>query len=656
MNLILLIFLALPQDYINLVLDGQYEEAMVYCDQKIEKGKNAYDWTLEKGDLYFAKIGNFNKAVEIYKGAIEDHRKKDGWLYYRLALAYEMNEGFLDAAKAYEIVATKYRKSPLDSFALSGVERCFEKNYQDYVATVNGYNITRLELDKEMSKRMGFGSRDENAVLDGMVLGRLIFENARKYQVDTTSIYKETMTDKRKSLLLEEVYANDVIEEAKPSEREMKKFYKNNKNYLLREEIRGKEIVVESESLATFLLDSLKKHVESFDTLAQIYSTAHSSNSKGNMGIVFKDVRPEPVDKVLFKAKLNELTGIIEFDGKYGIYIVTDHKPERYREYDKVKSQIETQLKAENIKKVEEEFVKNLKKKAKIEMYEGELSQLLESDDDAVAVEINGRKIYKSDVAKKNEAQPEYGRVDISIVEEFEKLLNTMIVDELKLEYGERNKYFLRDGYINKMITAITQACESALYGKIVVEPVTVDSQEIVDSYNEHKKELLVSEMVDCQEVVVENKSLAEDLRKIILATPELFDSLAREHSIANTAKRGGMTGKISRRVRKPIFESVVFKLSDGDMSKVFKNDDGNYTFVKVIEYTPEHYRTLEELWSGIETNLRREKQMELANKFIERIRAEAEIEIFLQPPEVPEETKPDESDKVIEDEADTPK
>ena len=206
------------------------------------------------------------------------------------------------------------------------------------------------------------------------------------------------------------------------------------------------------------------------------------------------------------------------------------------------------------------------------------------------------------------------------------------------------------------MITAITQASEGALYNKVVVEPVTVDSQEIVDSYNENKERFLVSEMVDCQEVVVDNKSLAEELRRLIIATPEIFDSLAREHSIVNTAKRGGMTGKISRRVRKPIFESIVFKLRDGDISKVFKNDDGKYTFVKVLEYTPEHYRTLEELWAGIETNLRREKQMKIANEFIEKIRAEADIEIFLQAPEEPEEPLPDEGDKTIENKTDAPK
>jgi peptidyl-prolyl cis-trans isomerase C len=646
MNMILLIFMALPQDYINMIMQGRYEDGLQYCEENIEKNKKAYDWTIEKGDIYFSKLDDFEEAADIYQNLIDEYRKKDGWLYYRLALANEMNEDYLAAAKAYEVVATKYRKAPLDSFALSGVERCFEKNYQDYVATINGYNITRLELDKEMSKRTGFGQQDESKILDNMILRRLIFESAQKYRVDTTDTYKDNMADRKRSILLDEVYAIDVIEKSKPTEKEMKKYYKNNKNYLLKEEIRGKEIVVESESLALFLLDSLKKDLESFDTLAQLYSTANSNKNKGNMGVVFKGVRPEPVDKALFKTKLNELTGIIPFDDKYGIYIVTDHKPERYREYEKVKTQIETQLKAEKLKKVEEEFIKKLKKKAMIKIYKDGISKLLEIDGDTVAVEVNGRKIYKSDVEKRNEAQPDYGRINIAVAEEFEKLLNTMVEEDLKIEYGERNKYYLRDGYINKLITAVTQAMESALYKMIVVDPVSIDSQEIVDNYNEHKEALLIQETVECQEIVVATKSQAEELRALVVADPGSIDSLAKEYSIANSARRGGMTGKLARESRKPKFVSVVFKLQGNDISKVFKDDDGNYAFVKVIEHTPEHYRPIEELWSSIEMNLRREKQMKLANEFIEKIRTEADIEIFLTPPEETEDSETENNDE----------
>jgi len=654
MNLILLICMALPQDYINLVLEGEYDEAINYCEQKIEKGKKVYDWTLEKGDLYLAKIGDFDKAVEVYKGLMESRKKKDGWLYYRLALAHEMNEDFLSSAKAYEIVATRYRKFPIDSFSLSGVERCFKKNYQDFVATINDYKITRLELDEEMSKRFGGGARNDKAVLDRMILSRLIFENSMNYRIDTTQFFQEAMINQRKSLLLEEVYTVEVIEGAKPSEREMKKFYKNNKNYLLKAEIRGKEIVVESESLANFLIDSLKRHVESFDTLAKIYSTAHSSKNKGNMGVVFKGVKPAPVDKMLFKSKLNELIGVIPFDEKYGIYVVTDRKPERYRDYEQVKSQIQAQLKAEKLKGIEEKFIGKLKKKAKIKMYQGDMSDLVKSSDDPVAIVINGREIRKSDVEKRNESQPNFGRVDLAQPEEFEKLLNTIIEDDLRFEFGERNKYFLYDGYITKLQTTLKQTMENGLYGKVVVEAAKVDSQEIVDLYDERKEDFKVEEMVECQEIVVDNKAKAEELRQLVIENPAQMDSLAKEHSIAPSNKRGGMTGPIRRNVRSEKFESIVFKLKDGNISEVFKNADGNYIFVKVIKYTPEGYRTLDELWQNIEANLLREKQRNLANSFIERIREQAKIEIFLSKPEPIEEPREEESDKPNDEGADT--
>ena len=47
---------------------------------------------------------------------------------------------------------------------------------------------------------------------------------------------------------------------------------------------------------------------------------------------------------------------------------------------------------------------------------------------------------------------------------------------------------------------------------------------------------------------------------------------------------------------------------------------------------------------------------MKIANDFIEKIREEADIEIFLQTSEEPEEIIPEEIDKKIEEEADTPK
>jgi peptidyl-prolyl cis-trans isomerase C len=632
MDLLLILLMGLPQDYVNTVLDQKYEEAVTYCEQMVAQGKNTYEWTLETGDLYLDKLNDFEKAVSIYQGLIDQYSKKDGWLYYRLAVALEMSEEYLNSAKAYEIVATQYRKPPLDSFALSGVERCFKKNYQDPVAVINGQTVTRLEFDEFMAKMSPFAKKDPHAVLDQMILQILIHQSACENRIDTTKLFKGFMDDARSAQLLEEVYAVEVIARATPTEKEIKKYYKKNKeNYLVREQIRAKEIIVESDSLARMLLDSLQKDIASFDTLAKQYSTAGSAQNGGYTGIIYKDVRPEPIDKALFKADVNTLIGIIENDGKYGIYTVTEHRPARYRELEEVQTQIETNLKAENLANTEAKFMKDLRKKASIDMFEDVIQDTTEQSMEKVVAIVNGREIFKKDVAARNEIQPQFGKVQIDQPEQLKELLSVMVDEDLKREYGERNKYFLNDGYIAKINEHRTKLLENGLYNKVVVEAVTVDSAEVRAYYDDHKAEFLVPESVTAKEIVVHEKQLANDLRKQLLADPALFDSLAQEHSKAITASRGGLTGALRRGMRPKVFDDIAFTIAVNTISKVFATDDTTFNIITVTERTPSTYRPFEEVQPSIEMNILRRDQRALADSFLNDLKENADIEILLE-------------------------
>jgi len=640
MSLILLIFLILPQDYINLLRECRYEEAIVYCDSMIArtKGAESFTWQLERGDVYFNKLDDLNKADEIYKNLIETYPSKGGfwvfaksynypdlgWIHLRYAQVLEIKEDFLNAAKQYEIVATQFRKLPLDSFALSGVERCFKKNYQDYVANIDGYKITRLELDERMSKASPFGKKDEQSILEQMILERLIQVNAIKYNVKEMPLYKENIKNAQRQILLEEVQAGDVIAKSEPTKFELKRHYnKNKKNYKLREEVRGKEIVVESDSLASWLLDTLKLDPQSFDTLAKLYSTAPSKNSGGNMGVVYKGIKPKEVEDVIFKTSINSLTNIVPADDKFGIYLITDHKPERYRSFEELQTQLESQVKAEKIKSIEEEFVRQLRKKA----------QIISCPDSDIVVIINGRKISKDELEKRSLSQPQFGRVDLANPEQLEKMLNTIIDEELKLEWAERNKYFLNDGYWTRLQDAIKKQLDQCLYTKVVLEAVSVDSQEIKARYERDRAQFIIPETVRCLEIAFDTKELAHKIRKILLQEPEKFDSLAKEYSKLPTGKRGGDAGVIRKGAKPKEYEEVAFKLKPNELSKVFKLDN-YYYLLKLVEHNPETIRKLEEVMPMIETQIRREKQRAIVDEFLPQIRKAANIQILLPEPE----------------------
>ncbi|MBN2620343.1 peptidyl-prolyl cis-trans isomerase [candidate division WOR-3 bacterium] len=651
MDLLLILLMGLPQDYVTTVLEHEYEEALTYCEQMVAQGKNTYEWTLETGDLYLDKLNDFEKAVSIYQGLVDQYPKKDGWLRYRLAVALEMSEEYLNSAKAYEIVATQYRKPPLDSFALSGVERCFKKNYQDPVAVINGQTVTRLEFDEFMAKMSPFAKKDPHAVLDQMILQILIYQSACEHGIDGTENFKRFIGEARNAQLLDEVYAVEVLARATPAEKEIKKYYKKNKeNYLVREQIRAKEIIVESDSLARILLDSLHKDIANFDTLAKQYSTASSAQGGGYTGIIYKDVRPEPIDKALFKADVNTLIDIIEYDGKYGIYTVTEHRPARYRELEEVQTQIESTLKAENLANTEAKFMKDLRKKASIDMFEGVIQDTTLQSMEKVVAKVNGREILKKDVIARNEIQPQFGKIQIDQPEAFKELLSIMIDEDLKLEYGERNKYFLNDGYIAKMLEQRTRFLENGLYNKVVVEGVTVDSAEVRAYYDDHREEFLIPESVTAKEIVVHVKQLAEDLRKQLLADPALFDSLAQVHSKAINANRGGLTGALRRGMRPKVFDDIAFAIKINTISKVFATDDTTFNIITVIERTPSTYRSFEEVQPSIEMNILRRDQRAIADAFLNDLKENAEIEIMLEREEegseaLPEDLPPDLND-----------
>lgn len=663
--LIACLFTVLSQDYINLLMKEDYGAAAEYCKKMINT-TTGFKWQLELGDLYFDKLDEPMKAQQIYQEILDKSKQNDGWVYYRLGLVLEEQEDYLNAARTYEIIATRFRKSPLDSFALSGVERCFKKNYQDSVAIVDGYRITRLELDEQMAKQSPFTKKDERAVLDQMVLERLLYVQGLKNNVKAMPEYKALIKQSRNTILLDEVRAVNVLAKAIPTDKELRDYYKRNKNnYKVAKEVRGKEIIVESESLAYFIRDSLQKDIASFDTLAKLYSTAPTKGGGGEMGIIIPGTKPKNVEELLFSIKLNTVSDPIKIDEKFGLYMVYERKPERFRTFDEVKSQVEAAVRAEKTQKIETSFLQNLKSKASIKIFKDSIfTDSTEKNIERIVAIVNGRNVKFSDVENKNNSQPMFARMDISKPEEFEKVLDLFIEEDLKLELAEQNKYYFNDGFVTKYREAVKHALEQGLYTKIVLQSAKVDSTEILDYYNRHKEDMKILETIRCREITLSNRAEAQRIRdelaqyygekksiipflrkKAKITDYTMFDSVAKTNSIAPTKNRGGDTGPLQRGTRPKEFDDVAWKLKIGEISKVFCVNDSNWTFIAKTEHTPAKYRTIEEVKAAIEMNLLREKQRKIADDYLKKIREEADIRIMLtEPSNIEQEQKSEET------------
>jgi parvulin-like peptidyl-prolyl isomerase len=236
---------------------------------------------------------------------------------------------------------------------------------------------------------------------------------------------------------------------------------------------------------------------------------------------------------------------------------------------------------------------------------------------------------------------PQFSKLDLTKSDKVEELLNVMYDEELSLELGWRKKYFLHDGFFVQLKEAIKGILDQGLYKKIVMDAVVVDSQEVTDAYTQSKEEFKMPESARVNEILLDSKEKAEMVHKLVMANPQAFDSLAAVYSTGSSSARAGETGLVRRGMMSPEYDKLLFKLKVGAISDVFYVKENVWTIIKMVEYLPEQYKSLEEVRNMIESRLRRQKQGEIANAFLTKMKEEADIQIFLPAQEETPEQKP---------------
>ncbi len=276
---------------------------------------------------------DYTKAVSTYQRLLAEYPKskmaKD-YTYY-LALSFERSNDFQKAAEHYQMVVTEYKKSPsqipgVDSLSLEGVGRCFNKNFKEYAAIINGQPMTKLEVDAELEKVPSYyrnqfeGDAGRKKFLDQIIERRLLHAEAlRQSIVNEPDIYNR-IQENEQNILIRGLYDREVIRKSQPTDQEVKAFYKKNlEQYRTPEQVRASQIVVDSRTLA----ESIRKQLNSrkgqpFDSLVARHSIAPNAKSGGSMGLISKDQKPEP-EPALFKTAKDKFTAVIPSEPRYAV-------------------------------------------------------------------------------------------------------------------------------------------------------------------------------------------------------------------------------------------------------------------------------------------------------------------------------------------------
>jgi len=166
-----------------------------------------------------------------------------------------------------------------------------------------------------------------------------------------------------------------------------------------------------------------------------------------------------------------------------------------------------------------------------------------------------------------------------------------------------------------------------------ILQDVKVTPIEVEDLYNnEYKSTLENIEQRKIREIVVNSKSKASDVL-LQLLTGSNFASLASQHSVVETASKGGDLGFLSRQpdVKFNKFWEIVLTLDKGEVSNVFKDPDKNeYYLITVEDIKRGEIEPLDKVYNQLEFILTQQKTMSSIGELMSKIKSKFESDMVI--------------------------
>ena len=118
-------------------------------------------------------------------------------------------------------------------------------------------------------------------------------------------------------------------------------------------------------------LRKLRKSKDDFRSLAKKHSQCTSAKQGGDLGFYFRGQLYPKLDTATFKLKVNEISQPVESHDGVHLIKLYEHRPQGFIPlFGEIKDQVEKVAKAEQAQRIYQEYVDELQKKAKIEIFE----------------------------------------------------------------------------------------------------------------------------------------------------------------------------------------------------------------------------------------------------------------------------------------------
>ncbi len=263
------------------------------------------------------------------------------------------------------------------------------ENIGDVLAKVNDMPIGTEEFDRAYARSLPRRTSDETPdedqkkkeVLDKLIEDKLLYQEALRQGLDKDPKIQRMMINQ---LLRKDVYA--TLRSSDISDDELRAYFdEHREDFVVPEKVQIRRILIktggdlsdeEAKKKAEEIRAKVVANPDSFKELAMKESQDPFARRGGDIGFVSKKGKPGVDSKVVeeaFKLEVNEISPVFKTDEGYNIIQVVNKRDRVERSFEQMKGAVLRRVKTEKARKLQQEYIENLKKTAQIVINEDKL-------------------------------------------------------------------------------------------------------------------------------------------------------------------------------------------------------------------------------------------------------------------------------------------
>jgi foldase protein PrsA len=230
--------------------------------------------------------------------------------------------------------------------------------------------VQTLLLQDAKNKKIGISEEEVNSHISAIrqKYGEQTFQLALQQQGMTEEEYKKELMNQ----MIISKLKDDVTKNISVTEEEVRNYYETHKDQFSNPEtIRVRHILVKSMDEAKKVKERLKKGEDFAKVAREVSIDSGTKDLGGDLGYFSRGKMVKPFEDAAFSLrKKGEISDIVQTEFGFHIIKLEDRKPAEVLSFESAKEKAQSLLRKEKEEKAFGDYIENLKKNAKIEMFE----------------------------------------------------------------------------------------------------------------------------------------------------------------------------------------------------------------------------------------------------------------------------------------------